>query len=97
MKNNICVVLHTSHCRQGFHYVVKANEQLISILKGWGPDKEVDIDNAASRIALDVIGRVGFNKDFGATQNMNDSSINRAFELMTAGNAFFSLQKAQDF
>ena len=73
------------HCRKGFHYVVKANEQLIQILKEWGPNKIVDIDNAASRIALDTIGRAGFNKDFGATQNMNDTSINRAFELMTAG------------
>ena len=97
MKNGICVVIHTIYCRQGLHYVVKANEQLISILKAWGPEKEVDIDNAASRIALDVIGRVGFNKDFGATQNMNDSSINRAFELMTAGNALPSLQKAPNF
>lgn len=76
---------------------MKANEQLINILKAWGPDKEVDIDNAASRIALDVIGRVGFNKDFGATQNMNDSSINRAFELMTAGNTSSSPQETQDF
>lgn len=72
-------------CRRGFHYVVHANEQLISILRARGPQKPVDIDNAASRITLDVIGRVGFDKDFGATQSLDDSSINRAFDLMTAG------------
>lgn len=65
--------------------MVHANQQLIAILKARGPAAAVDIDNAASRITLDVIGRVGFDKDFGATQSLDDSSTNRAFDLMTAG------------
>lgn len=75
--------------RNGFHYVVHANQQLINILRAKGQDAVVDLDNAASRITLDVIGRVGFDKDFGATQSLDDSSINRAFDLMTAGTQHF--------
>ena len=72
-------------CRKGFHHVVHANNQLIEILKTRGPGTAVDIDNAASRITLDVIGRVGFDKDFHATETLDDTKINRAFDLMTAG------------
>ena len=71
--------------RRGFHHVVHANNQLIDILKARGPSAVVDMDNAASRITLDVIGRVGFDKDFHATQSLDDDTVNRAFDLMTAG------------
>lgn len=65
--------------------MVHANNQLIKILKARGPEAAIDMDNAASRVTLDVIGRVGFDKDFHATQNLNDAVTNRAFDLMTAG------------
>lgn len=65
--------------------MVHANNQLIDILKARGPDAVVDMDNAASRITLDVIGMVGFQKDFHATESLDDESTNRAFDLMTAG------------
>ena len=67
--------------------MVHANNQLIAILKARGSGAVVDIDNAASRITLDVIGRVGFDKDFHATETLDDSKINRAFDLMSAGRA----------
>ena len=60
------------------------NRQLISILQ----DKQglsVDMDNASLRVTLDVIGRVGFGKDFGATKDLTDGKANRAFDLMAAG------------
>ena len=43
------------------------------------------MDNAAQRVTLDVIGRVGFEKDFGATTSLTDAAANEAFDLMTAG------------
>lgn len=69
-----------------------ANNQLIEILRARGPGAIVDMDNAASRITLDVIGRVGFDKDFHATESLDDDKTNRAFDLMTAGK-----QKAEIF
>ena len=72
-------------CRKGIHYVIHANQQLIRILRARGPTAVVDLDNVAQRVTLDVIGRVGFDKDFGATQSLDDDSTNRAFELMNAG------------
>ena len=68
--------------------MVHANNQLIKKLEARGPEVVVDIDNAASRITLDVIGRVGFDKDFRATETLDNIEINRAFDLMTAGKTF---------
>jgi hypothetical protein len=34
-------------------------DQLIGVFEAAGPDRPVDIDNAAQRESLDVIGRVG--------------------------------------
>ena len=45
----------------------------------------VDMDNAAQRITLDVIGQVGFEKDFGATVSLSGGDADRAFNLMYAG------------
>ena len=75
--------------------MVHANNQLIEILKARGPEAAVDIDNAASRITLDVIGRVGFDKDFHATETLDDTKINRALDLMTAGGSLQCLFFAQ--
>lgn len=41
-------------CRQGFGYVLEAMDQLVEVLKARGPDKAVDIDNVAQRVALEV-------------------------------------------
>lgn len=70
--------------RKGFGHVVQVNRQLINILK----DKRgvpVDLDNATLRVTLDVIGRVGFGKDFGATRDLSDGRANLAFDMMAAG------------
>jgi hypothetical protein len=40
--------------RQGFDHVLAAAHQLIEALKARGPEKEVDMDNAAQRVALEV-------------------------------------------
>ena len=71
-------------CRQGFGHVVAVNQQLVRILAA-RRGAAVDMDNAALRVTLDVIGRVGFGKDFGATASLDDSHANAAFDLMGAG------------
>ena len=41
-------------CRQGFAYVLEADYQLIEVLKGIGPERAVDMDDAAQRTSLEV-------------------------------------------
>lgn len=77
--------------RQGFGHVVRVNEQLISILEERGRSA-VDMDNASLRVTLDVIGLVGFGKDFGATRDLSDGRANLAFEMMEAGEVACALQ-----
>ena len=64
--------------------MLQVNQQLISILED-SAGAEVDLDNAALRVTLDVIGRVGFGKDFGATRDLNSGKANLAFDMMEAG------------
>ena len=70
--------------RRGFGHVVRVNQQLISILEEKG-STAVDMDNASLRVTLDVIGRVGFSKDFGATRDLSNGRANLAFDMMAAG------------
>ena len=85
---------HDKFCgasRNGFGHVVQVNQQLISILQ----DKRglsVDMDNASLRVTLDIIGRVGFGKDFGATKDLSGGKANHAFDLMAAGDHLCPLQ-----
>ena len=43
-----------AECRQGFAYVLEADYQLIEVLKGIGPERAVDMDDAAQRTSLEV-------------------------------------------
>lgn len=79
----------TYACRNGFHHIVNINMRLIEALHAATPERAVDMDNAAQRVTLDVIGRVGFDKDFGATGDLGSGSANEAFDLMGAGNNLY--------
>jgi hypothetical protein len=46
-------------CRKGFEQTLIVLDQLIGVFEAAGPERSVDIDNAAQRESLDVIGRVG--------------------------------------
>lgn len=48
-----------SQCRKAFEQTLIVLDQLIGVFEAAGPDRPVDIDNAAQRESLDVIGRVG--------------------------------------
>jgi hypothetical protein len=71
-------------CRKGFDHVLQVNQQLVSILED-REGSDINLDNAALRITLDVIGRVGFGKDFGATRDLNSDEANLDFDMMEAG------------
>ena len=76
--------VHDVTCRKGFGHVVQVNHQLISILED-SSSAEINLDNATLRVTLDVIGRVGFGKDFGATRDLSSGKANLAFTMMEAG------------
>lgn len=91
MQRLACRISHPPCHRKGFGHVVRVNQQLISILEEKG-GAAVDMDNASLRVTLDVIGRVGFGKDFGATRDLSDGRANLAFDMMEAGEkAYFEL------
>ena len=46
-------------CRKAFKQTLIVLDQLIGVFEAAGPDRPIDIDNAAQRESLDVIGRVG--------------------------------------
>ena len=78
--------------RHGFQHVQQTVSQLIQILRTKGPAEVVDMDHAALRVTLDVIGQVGFGKDFGATKSLDATdTANAAFATMEAGLAFRNL------
>lgn len=83
--------LSAALCRHGFQHVQQTVSQLIHILRSKGPDEVVDMDHAALRVTLDVIGQVGFGKDFGATKSLDATdTANAAFATMEAGLAFWN-------
>lgn len=63
----------TANMKAEFPNIRAACSQLIEVLKSVGPDEVVDMDGALCRESLDVIGRVGFGKDMGATRSLRNS------------------------
>ncbi|KAK9846641.1 hypothetical protein WJX81_008242 [Elliptochloris bilobata] len=84
VRKGVAPAFSAKSMRQGFAHVLAVNQQLVSILAARA-GAAVDMDNAALRVTLDVIGRVGFGKDFGATADLDDCRANAAFDLMSAG------------
>lgn len=61
-------------------------DQLIGVTEAIGPDRSIDLDNAAQRESLDVIGRIGFDTDFQAMTSMaSNSGANRALDALHGG------------
>lgn len=53
------ITCHNCTCRKGFQQTLIVVDQLIGVFEAVGPDGTIDLDNAAQRESLDVIGRVG--------------------------------------
>ncbi|BDA49870.1 Cytochrome P450 3A28 [Coccomyxa sp. Obi] len=82
VRKGVAPAFSPKNIRKGFGHVVQVNRQLISILEA-KQGAPVDLDNATLRVTLDVIGRVGFGKDFGATRDLSDGRAN--LDMMAAG------------
>ncbi|CAK0783590.1 hypothetical protein CVIRNUC_006789 [Coccomyxa viridis] len=84
VRKGVAPAFSSKNIRKGFGHVVQVNHQLISILDD-SSSAEINLDNATLRVTLDVIGRVGFGKDFGATRDLSSGKANLAFDMMEAG------------
>jgi hypothetical protein len=80
--------------RHGFGYVVEVAERLVSTLKQCGPETAVNIDEAMEREAMDVIGLVGFGKDFGATGRLLQPGEHDPFHNLSMGMLLSSLLRS---
>lgn len=77
--------------RLGFKHVLSFQQQLVAVLRANGPQKAVDIDNAALRESLDVIGRLGFGMDFNATQSLQGGQASETLNILLCGDSLQTL------
>lgn len=65
---------------------MEAAHELLTVLAAKGPEAVFDMSEAAQRQSLDVIGRVGFAKNFGATAALGQpDSSHRMMDSLTGG------------
>lgn len=74
--------------REGFKHVLALQQQLVDVLKANGSEKAVDMDDAALRESLDLIGRFGFGKDFGATKSLEGGHASTALHILLSGRSY---------
>ncbi|CAL8468775.1 g8316 [Coccomyxa elongata] len=85
VRKGVAAAFNPQNIRQGFRHVLEPANQLIEILRERGPEKAVDIDDAAQRVALEVIGKVGFGKSFNALASLDAPAEQDVFKAMAAG------------
>jgi hypothetical protein len=76
-------------CRHGFGYVVEVAERLVRTLKQCGPEDAINIDEAVKRQTMDVIGLVGFGKDFGSAERLRQTREHDPLHNLSLGNFLF--------
>ncbi|CAL5225848.1 g8631 [Coccomyxa viridis] len=72
VRKSVASAFNTSNMKAQFPNIRLACGQLIDILKSLKGDAAVDMDSALCRESLDVIGRVGFGRDLGATRSLTE-------------------------
>ncbi|KAK9915327.1 hypothetical protein WJX75_007673 [Coccomyxa subellipsoidea] len=85
VRKGVAPAFNPQNIRQGFGHVLEATSQLIQVLKQRGPEKAVDIDDAAQRVALEVIGKVGFGKSFNSLASLDAPAEQDVFKALAAG------------
>lgn len=60
-------------------------ERLVKTLKACPPERAVNVDEAMERESMDVIGLVGFAKDFQATSQLLKSGEHDLFRNISLG------------
>ncbi|KAK9819257.1 hypothetical protein WJX81_005098 [Elliptochloris bilobata] len=85
VRKSVSPAFATRNIKNGLPHVVSVAGQLVSALKALGPEAVVDMDRAAQRESLDVIGRVGFGKDYGATRCLGGDEAESALSTLQKG------------
>ncbi|KAK9819280.1 hypothetical protein WJX81_006108 [Elliptochloris bilobata] len=70
VRKGIAPAFATNNIKKEFPRVVEIGQQLVRQLHACGPEAVVDMDLAAQRESLDVLGLVGFGVQFGATRSL---------------------------
>eukprot|EP00775_Hariotina_reticulata_P012934 gene12934-13062_t len=65
IRKAVAVSFSMQNIKKKFPLVLARINHLISRLRALGPTASVDVDQAALRVTLDVIGLAGFNHDYG--------------------------------
>lgn len=75
LRKGTAPAFNAANLRNEFPATVASAMTLVAAIKARGAE-EVDIDRAAQRQAMDVIGRVGFGFQFGATWDLSGNAGN---------------------
>ncbi|KAK9914782.1 hypothetical protein WJX75_000489 [Coccomyxa subellipsoidea] len=92
VRKGVMPAFSPNNIRHGFQHVLDVVAQMVRILKAGGKDAVVDMDNLLKREALDVIGRVGFGYDMGATKALEGGN-DAQHALETADAAALEVEK----
>lgn len=68
VRKGVAGAFSPRNIRGQFPHVLRLADQIAGILRGAGPAAVLDLDNLLQREAMDVIGRIGFQTDFGALE-----------------------------
>eukprot|EP00879_Flechtneria_rotunda_P009548 GHRR01009994.1.p1 GENE.GHRR01009994.1~~GHRR01009994.1.p1 ORF type:complete len:439 (+),score=146.14 GHRR01009994.1:585-1901(+) len=68
IRKAVAVSFSMQNIKKKFPLVLGRINQLIGRLEALGPRASIDVDQAALRVTLDVIGLAGFNHDYGSVQ-----------------------------
>ena len=68
VRKGVAGAFSPRNIRGQFPHVLRLADQIAGILRGAGPAAVLDLDNLLQREAMDVIGRIGFQTEFGALE-----------------------------
>lgn len=68
VRRAVAISFSSANIKRKFPVVFSRTNQLIEWIRTQGPATAIDVDQAALRITLDVIGLLGFGHDFGSVK-----------------------------
>eukprot|EP00884_Botryococcus_braunii_P016359 jgi/Botrbrau1/3406/Bobra.0337s0042.1 len=86
IRKGIMPAFSTGNLKKGFHHIQKICMQLVERLQEVDPEAVLDMENVLARQTMDVIGKVGFGRDMGATQTLRSQGepAGKALEVSLA-------------
>ncbi|KAK9835968.1 hypothetical protein WJX81_002349 [Elliptochloris bilobata] len=73
VRKAVAPAFSTANLKVFHHHITTVVDNLIACIKARGPSVPVDIANITQRESFDVIGRVGFDHDFGVSRRIDVS------------------------